>query len=81
MNKHPDCAEECQQAVDYGVWPERSCSPECVWLKRFAKVGDRVQCEVRFPMRRTLTMILETPEAVAHANELLADKSSGWRLA
>lgn len=34
MEKHSDCANECQQAVDYGVWAERSCSPECVWLKR-----------------------------------------------
>jgi hypothetical protein len=36
MPKHPDCAQECQQAVDYGVWPERSCSPRCVWLSRAA---------------------------------------------
>ncbi len=33
MTKHPACEHECQQAVEYGVWPEHSCSPECVWLK------------------------------------------------
>lgn len=48
---------------------------------RFAQVGDSVQCDVRYPTPRTITMILSTPEAAAHANELLADKSSGWRLA
>jgi hypothetical protein len=33
MPKHPDCAEACQQAVDYGVWDQHCCSPECVRLK------------------------------------------------
>ena len=32
MNKHIDCKEVCQQAKMYGVWPEHSCSPVCVWL-------------------------------------------------
>jgi Lar family restriction alleviation protein len=34
MPKHPDCAEACQKAVDYGVWDQHCCSPECVRLKR-----------------------------------------------
>jgi len=34
MEKHKDCEHECQQAVEYGVWPEHSCSPRCVWLDR-----------------------------------------------
>ena len=32
MDKHTDCKEVCQQAEMYGVWPEHSCSPVCVWL-------------------------------------------------
>ncbi len=32
MDKHTDCKEVCQQAKMYGVWPEHSCSPVCVWL-------------------------------------------------
>jgi hypothetical protein len=48
--------------------------------KPHAKVGDRLQCDLRIPTQRTLTMVLSTPQAAAYANELLADKSSGWRL-
>lgn len=32
MIKHNDCQDACLQAVAYGVWPERSCNPNCVWL-------------------------------------------------
>jgi hypothetical protein len=32
MQKAPECANACQQAVDYGVWPEHSCKPKCVYL-------------------------------------------------
>ena len=45
-----------------------------------ATVGATVACEVRNPHPATLAMTLETPAAVAHANKLLADKRSGWRL-
>ena len=31
--RHAECALVCQQAEAYGVWPEHSCSPVCVWLK------------------------------------------------
>ncbi len=31
--KHADCKEACQQAMQYGVWPESSCSPRCVWQR------------------------------------------------
>ncbi len=30
--RHAECAKVCQQAEAYGVWPEHSCSPACVWL-------------------------------------------------
>lgn len=50
-------------------------------LPALARVGDSVQCDVHFPTPRTITMRLETPEAAAHANGLLMDKASGWRLA
>lgn len=33
MPKHEDCKDVCQQADQYGVWPEHSCSQKCVWLK------------------------------------------------
>jgi hypothetical protein len=45
-----------------------------------AKIGATVSCEVHTPTPGTLAMTLETPAAVAHANTLLADKRSGWRL-
>lgn len=32
MQKSAECANACQQAEDYGVWPEHSCSPVCVRL-------------------------------------------------
>lgn len=33
MQKHPACAKECQQAVDYGVDGMAACSPSCVYLR------------------------------------------------
>ena len=45
-----------------------------------AAVGDTVACDVRYPYPTTLAMTLETPAAAAHANTVLADKRSGWRL-
>jgi hypothetical protein len=32
VEKSAACQSACQQAVDYGVWPEHSCSPKCVYL-------------------------------------------------
>jgi hypothetical protein len=46
-----------------------------------ASVGDTVVCDVRHPQPAALAMTLETPAAAAHANTLLTDKRSGWRLA
>lgn len=37
MDLHPGCEHACQQAQDYGVWPEHRCSPKCVYL------GDRLR--------------------------------------
>lgn len=56
MNKHPDCKDECQQAVDYGVWPERSCSPECVYLRRVQCDATNVQEAVTEDRRRELNI-------------------------
>ena len=36
LNRAPECGQHCQQAVDYGVWPEHSCNPRCVYLDRAA---------------------------------------------
>ncbi len=49
-------------------------------VEKRATIGATVACEVRHPTPSTLAMTLETPAAVAHANTLLADKRSGWRL-
>lgn len=49
-------------------------------LPKLAGVGDSIQCDVRHPFKRTITMKLETPAAAAHANSLLMDPKSGWRL-
>ena len=50
-------------------------------LPKLASVGDSIQCDVRHPYRRTITMKLVTPESVAYGNSLLMDPRSGWRLA
>lgn len=50
-------------------------------LPKLARIGDRVQFDVRNPYPHTITMKLETREAAAHANDLLMDPKSGWRLA
>lgn len=34
MPKHKECAMACAQAVEYGVWPQNSCYPKCVWLTK-----------------------------------------------
>ena len=44
-----------------------------------AILGDTVACDVRMPWAETIAMRLDTPDAVAHANELLAG-GFGWRL-
>lgn len=49
-------------------------------LTQFARIGDTVQCEVRVPQQGVIRMQLLTPEACAHANDLLMDQSSGWKL-
>lgn len=49
-------------------------------LPKFARLGDSIQCEVRYPFPQTLTMRLATQAATAHANRLLSDPESGWRI-
>lgn len=49
-------------------------------LPKLARVGDRIECDVRHPFPQTIRMTLDTPAATAHANELLTDPKSGWRL-
>lgn len=49
-------------------------------LPKIARVGDRIQCDVRQPWPQTYTMHLQTKAAAAFANELLADPELGWRL-
>ncbi len=41
-------------------------------------VGDEIKCHVENPSPATLRAKLNTPEAVAMGNELIADKNSGW---
>jgi hypothetical protein len=65
--KHLDGALAHEQLLERAAW-------------KAANVGDTVACDVRNPTPGTLAMTLETPAAVAHANTLLADKRSGWRL-
>lgn len=49
-------------------------------LTQFARVGDTVECHVRNPQPGVIRMHLLTPEACAHANDLLMDPASGWKL-
>ena len=30
----PECEKGCHQAIDFGVWPEHSCSPVCAYLEK-----------------------------------------------
>lgn len=50
-------------------------------LTQFARVGDTVECHVSNPRPGVIRLQLLTPEACAHANDLLADPASGWKLA
>lgn len=49
--------------------------------QRLAAVGDVVECDVRQPRPATIRITLNNAEQVVHANALLMDPSSGWRLA
>lgn len=42
--------------------------------------GDTIQCKVTNPRPAILKARLDTPEAVAMGNELIADTESGWTL-
>lgn len=48
-------------------------------FKRYAGVGDSIGCTVANPTPQKITVRLETPEAAAYANTLLANERSGWR--
>lgn len=49
-------------------------------LRRLAAIGDVVEVDVRQPYPATIRLTLTNAEQVAHANALLMDPSSGWRL-
>ncbi len=62
--KHLDRALRHEQLLERAAW-------------KAANIGGTIACDVRNPSPQTLALILETPEAAAHANELLADPTSG----
>jgi len=47
---------------------------------RLAAIGDVVEVDVRQPYPATIRLTLNSAEQVAHANALLMDPGSGWRL-
>jgi hypothetical protein len=49
-------------------------------LTKFARVGDTIECAVQNPQPGKIRMRLLTPEACAHANDLLSNPASGWAL-
>ena len=49
-------------------------------LGDLARLGDTVYCFVSNPSPAKLSARLDTPAAVAMANDLLMDKKSGWKL-
>lgn len=49
-------------------------------IENLARVGDRIEMTVRHPTPGTIQIRVLTPEACAHANLLLMDSTSGWRL-
>ena len=65
--KHLDRALRHEQLLERAAW-------------KAANIGSTIACDVRNPYPQTLAMTLETPAAVAHANELLTNTKSGWRL-
>ena len=46
-----------------------------------ARLGDTIEADIRQPQRGVIRLHLRTIEACAAGNDLLMDKSSGWRLA
>ena len=46
----------------------------------YARVGDKISCDFRFPWPHTKTLSLDTPEAAAYANELLDEENCAWKL-
>ena len=48
-------------------------------LPEVVTVGDAVECDLREPYPHVSRWRLRTPEAVAHANRILATPGSGWR--
>ena len=45
-----------------------------------AQLGDVMVCDVRIPDPQTLRMVLETQDAVDHANLVLSIHPTAWRL-
>jgi len=45
-----------------------------------ARLGDSIECDLRFPYQRTLAMRLLTQQSVAYGNHLLMTQPSTWRL-
>lgn len=57
-----------------------SCASHCSSaFDRWVSVGDVIECEVQNPFRQTLRVRLNTPEACAYGNELIA--IGRWRKA
>ncbi|MBB5547378.1 hypothetical protein [Paraburkholderia fungorum] len=50
-------------------------------LTKFARVGDTIESLVRNPQLGIIRVQLTTAGARAHANDLLMDPRSGWKLA
>lgn len=45
-----------------------------------ARIGDSMQTDLKFPHPHTVTVVLETPGAVAFANKLLESRPEAWRI-
>jgi len=62
----------------FDVLPESFKRLESPHKRRWASLGDTIQCKIQ-TQDKTMGAILNTPESVAFANELLA-KDEGWEL-
>jgi hypothetical protein len=76
--KHLDRAMRQEQMQERAAWKaanQATARP----LPEVVTVGDAVECDLREPYPHVNRWRLLTPEAVAHANRILATPGSGWR--
>lgn len=71
--RHEFCTKECQQARDYGVWPEHSCKPVCVYLNNVEHLQDGQKLDVGGLAPNT-SYTINSAKTVTVANDVYLEK-------